>query len=99
MGEFIKTGVKAGVILQEYKGAYSLTAGFQADDGKINLEWSLGSHWDKATKQKVKNDKETPIKIYLGNKGMAIEVLKALLWELEGDPQVDPSVPEEDIPF
>ena len=47
MGNFIKTGVKAGVQLSEYKGAYSIQTGFQADDGKITLEWIRAEHWDK----------------------------------------------------
>ena len=82
---FVKTAVKAGVQLQDYKGQISIVSGSQDDTGKINLEWIRGEHWDAQVRKKVPNEKNTPLKIYLGSKERAIEVLTALLSELTGE--------------
>ena len=89
--EFLKVGTSTGVILSEWKGAISLETGFQDRDGKIQLEWVRGQHYDKEAKKKVPDDKDRPLKIYLGSKERAVEVLEALLWQLKGE--------KEDMPF
>jgi hypothetical protein len=98
MGNFIKTGVKAGVQLEEYKGNISLVSGFQDEAGKITLEWVRAEHWDKEAKKKVPNEKNTPLKIYLGSKERAVEVLSALVWELQGGKKPESAEPG-DVPF
>jgi len=84
MGEFIKVGVKSGVELQEYKGAYSIVSGFQDEQGKVTFEWVRAEHWDKDMKKKVPNEKNSPLKVYIGNQETAKNVLKTLLEQITG---------------
>jgi len=102
--KFHKTGVKAGVKLDQYKETYSIVSGYEGQDGKIGLDWVRAYRWDKATKQKVQNDKDTPAKVYLGERETAVKVLEAMLNELTGQGNGSNSTPvqeetESDIPF
>ena len=101
---FIKVGTSTGVQLQEYQGSINLQAGYEQKDGKIGLKWVRGKHYDKDQKKEVEDSKDTPLKIYLGNKEMARDVLKALYWQidqlLKEKPKEQPKTfPEEDVPF
>lgn len=96
----IKTGTSVGVKLEEYKGSISLVTGYEDKDGKLQLEWVRGKHWDKEARKKVENDKDSPLKIYLGSQSRAIEVLKTLLAQLTELPVfIGEQASKEDVPF
>lgn len=82
--EFLKVGTSTWVRLSEWKGAISIETGYEDKAGNVVLEWILAEHYDKAAGKKVPNDKNTPLKIYLGSKERAIEVLEALVDQLKG---------------
>ena len=90
-----------GVGIDEYQGNISLVAGYEGKDGKIQLEWVRGQHYDKEAKKKVPDDKDRPLKIYLGSKERAIEVLEALLWQLGVEIHQKEARPaeEDEVPF
>ena len=100
---FIKVGTSTGVRLSEWKGSLSLETGYQDKEGKIILEWVLGKHYDKESKQKVQDAKEKPLKIYLGNLERAEEVVKEILEQIrslkgQGGSASNPS-DDSEIPF
>ena len=92
MSEIIKTGVSQGVILEDYKGSYSLVSAWEDKDGKVNLKWGKFEVYDNKTK--TKSEKNLPVKIYIGNRDMAIEVLGELINRIKGKPESS-----EDVPF
>ena len=98
---FLKVGTSTGVQLQEYQGSINLQAGYEQKDGKIGLKWIRSKHFDKESKKEVEDAKDTPLKIYLGSKDRAIEVLEALVWQLGGQqPRGQAkSYQESNIPF
>ena len=76
---FIRTSGTQGVIMQEYNGKYSMSSAWEGKDGKINMTWAkLQTGRDEFAA------KATPVKVGLGEKDVAIGVLRTLLSELEG---------------
>jgi hypothetical protein len=68
---------KMGIELEEYKGTYSLAATFEGMDGKVRKEWAL-----RQVGRDKHADKDTPIKVVLGDRAKAIEVCHTILKEL-----------------
>jgi len=78
MSEAISTRNGNGIILEEYKGNYSLSSMREGQDGVFRAQW--------ATYQLGKDkhaDKDWPVKVNLGDRATAIGALKMLLAELE----------------
>ena len=69
-----------GVLLNEYRGEFSLVAAKRKDD-KIFMEWVFPQKRDGS---KGPIDKSLPWKIKLGPKAEAIKVLKFFIEQLEG---------------
>ena len=88
MSEAIKTGEKDGIILEEYKGNYSLISMREGSDGKFWKQY--------ATYQTGKDkhaEKDWPVKVALGSKETAIAAVKTILKELGGSAGGDDDVP------
>ena len=92
MSDPIRTTGKYGVELTEYKGEYGLTATYEDKSGK---------HWQQWGKRKIgKSDyaeKDSPIKIVLGDRKTAVAVLQLLLKQVLGEDSAIP--PTDDEPF
>ncbi len=78
-----------GVLLNEYRGEFSLVAA-KRKDGKIFMEWVFPQKRD-GSKEPI--DKSLPWKIKLGPKEEAIKALKFFIEKLEGG-----TPPADDIP-
>jgi len=80
-----------GVLLNEYKGSFSLVSAREDDKGKVWMEYCFPQKRD-GSKEPL--DKSLPWKVKIGDsKKEAIEVLKTFMLTL-----VDPD-PEKDEPF
>jgi hypothetical protein len=78
---------------------YSIAPVQKAGD-KLYYEWVRGKHYDKDAKKRVDDDKDRPLKVYLGTREEAIKALHSLLQGLGGDSQEPgPSIPDDSIPF
>lgn len=86
MAEYL-TGEKDGVAVEEYNGKWSLVAMYNGY--KQWAKYKIG-------KEKY-GEKDFPVKVTLGNKDKAIEILTAILAEIRGDGS-QPEDPE-DVPF
>jgi len=75
----IRTTGKAFIELEEYKGTYSLAACYEGNDGVVRKEWAL-----KQVGRDKHAEKDTPIKVTIGDKATAISVCCQLLKELTG---------------
>lgn len=89
------------IILDKYGDNYSLIAGQKGKtDGKLYKRWCFPQ-----AKDKKPSEKSIPLKITLGNRKEAIEMLMKLLDALDGQRPAKPAgvginVPsEQDIPF
>jgi hypothetical protein len=81
MSDFIRTKGTSGLLLQEYKGEYSLASAYESQSGKVILKW--------AKDQKGRDEyaeKATPVKVQLGDKQTAVAALKMIMAELQGQP-------------
>lgn len=95
MSEPIRTIGKYGVELTEYKGEFGLTATYESKDGKHYQQWG---------KRKVSKteyaEKDTPIKVILGDRKTAIGVLQMLITELGGSQEpIGYPKQDDDVPF
>ena len=92
----ISTGNKNGIILEEYKGNYSIAAQRESNDGRFFTQWAKPQ-----IGKDLYGDKAQPVKINLGNKETAIGALKMILKELgeEGFDRPIQPIDEKDIPF
>ena len=77
-----KTGVSSAIKLEVYKGVYSLSSGWIDKEGNFKLNWGEFERYNKETK--TKETKKLPLKITLGSRERAIEILDALKAELAG---------------
>lgn len=95
--------------LNEYQGTYEVVSG-NDNDGTFYMAWAIASEYDSGTNSSKPFKKEdgkyrnVPIKVVLGDKEEAIENLKWLLKQLEGEsPSPEPGSPEPllsgDVPF
>lgn len=76
--ESIRTGNKNGVLLEEYKGTYSLQAQRESNDGRFFTQWAKPQ-----IGKDVYGDRAQPVKVVLGDKNTALGVLKDLIREIE----------------
>jgi hypothetical protein len=83
--------------ISEYKGKFSLLSGWYDKEGEFKLNWCRGKHFDKTIHKMVEDQKDTPVKIFLGSKEDAIEALQAVLDELMTKDGTEPGT--DDIPF
>ena len=91
MGDVIATNSHEGIKLEEYKGAYSLSA--QRDNnGKY---WPIWAKYRKGRDEY--QEKDWPVKVTLGDRATAIGALKMIMAEIEGK-QAD-GLPDEEPPF
>jgi hypothetical protein len=69
-----------GILIEEYNEEYAIYLAQKGDDGRVYKRWC---------KMQIKKDEFTekalPVKINLGNQNEAIEALKWLLEQLNGD--------------
>jgi len=79
--EYDSTTYGDGILLNEYRGEFSLVAA-KSKDGEIYMEWVFPQKRD-GSKKPI--EKSLPWKIKLGPKTEAIKVLKFFLEKLEGD--------------
>jgi len=70
---------KVGCVLEEYQGSYNICAAQQGQDGKIYLRWCYNQ-----TKDRKPSEKTVPVKIGLGSKSQAIEMLETFVSILKG---------------
>jgi len=87
-----------GFILNEYNGGYSLAFANMGKDGRIYLKW----HFPQRIGSREPIDKSLPWEVKLGDRYEAIEALRHVIKELQGDEQAPAGgeVPEEDkVPF
>lgn len=80
MGDYIKTGPTSALKLEEYKGGYSLTAGWVNKDGEFKPNWCEVEFGKEKTKKKM------PIKISLGNSERTKEIIRELLSSFDDTP-------------
>jgi|GEM_PF-4781449 len=75
-----------GILLNEFKGEYSIVAAYEKKDGGIGVDFGV---------KKLK-DKEVPLPLAgkLGGKKQAADILRTMLAMLDGSPAQD-----EDEPF
>ena len=86
---------KVGCVLEEYQGSYNICAAQQGQDGKIYLRWCYNQ-----TKERKPSEKTVPVKIGLGSKDQAIEMLETFVSILKGEGEPAGSNTEDmDIPF
>ena len=99
----IQINQKSAVELEEYQGGFSLISCWYSTKKD---EWV--QQW--ATMQFGKEEKRAPVKVYLGQRDKAIQVLEEALAELRGNnkppkreqtPQADApiEIPDDEIPF
>jgi hypothetical protein len=81
----IKTGKSMGIELDYYNEKYSIVQGYEGKDGSFKPEGVRKSKWDKDANGPVLDEKNQTLKIYLGPKEQAIQVLTALLSEITGE--------------
>jgi hypothetical protein len=90
---------KNGVVIEEYKGVYSIKAvqKYQSQGGeKISYDWVRRETWNKDTrKREVPEKVNAAMGVSLGDKEQAISSLKALLAGLG----VEPDLGEGGVPF
>ena len=85
---------KVGCVLEEYQGSFNVCAAQQGKDEKIYLRWCYNQ-----TSERKPSEKTTPVKVGLGTKQQAIEILESFLSVLKEGQPIMPEVPEGDIPF
>jgi hypothetical protein len=90
--DFIRVDQYTVVKMENYKGVFSLTEGWEGRDGVFK------ANWIKQPFGKEKIEKELPKKIKLGDKETAKNVLLMLLAQL-GEPIEPQAAPMEEIPF
>lgn len=92
MGEFIRLGGEnkwdSGVSVEEYKGTYSLAAAYETKDGKVALRWAYPD------KDRKPAEKAQPVKIVIGTRDDAIELLRAVAGVIKGGKQENYRPPE-----
>ncbi len=84
----------SGFVLNEYKDEFSLIAAREGKNGSIFQQWGdLEVGKDKT--------KRLPVAIRLGDRATAIQVLREVLGELEGEGgrSEPPPIDDEDVPF
>jgi hypothetical protein len=74
----------SGILLEEYKGKYSLTSAYIGKDGQAQMKWCFRQEKDKDSHEN-KPGKSIPIKLELGTKEEAVKHLTALLDLLDPD--------------
>lgn len=79
----IRTGEKNFIELEEYKGTYSLAACYEGSDGTVRKEWAL-----RQTGRDKHADKDTPVKVVLGDAQTAVAALKQIIKQIEGGADV-----------
>jgi hypothetical protein len=90
------------VDLNEYNGTYELVAGNVSDD-KFYIEWCIGSEYDQEKNVPVPRKRENgkwmcmPVKVVLGDKTHAVEVLQQFIDHLVG--AIAEKTEESDVPF
>lgn len=65
--------------LEEYKGVYSIVEGYKTDDDKFKPSWC------KREIGKEKTEKNTPVRVKIGDKDQAKGVARWILSHFEGD--------------
>jgi hypothetical protein len=86
MENFIRTIGKQGVFVDEYQGKISLCAAYESGEGKAYRKWGK-----EQTKRDEYAEKATPVKVTLGTKENALEVLRQIA--------VAAGVLSNDVPF
>ena len=93
----ISTGNKNGILLENYKGTFSIQAQRESSDGRFFTQWAKPQ-----IGKDMYGDKAQPVKVILGDKITAIGALKMLLKELSEPAgfarDIEP-IEEENIPF
>ena len=79
--DFIMTNEQynSGIKVEEYNGTYSLVAAWMGKDGDVALKWGY-------IEKDKKPGKKLPIKVELGDRDQAIEVLQAALRLMNAEP-------------
>lgn len=94
----IRTNGKSFIELEEYKGVYSLAACYEGNDGEVRKEWAC-----KQIGRDRHAEKDTPVKVTIGDRATAIAVCCKILKELTGNeymPVGDKTAPtDSDTPF
>lgn len=87
---------REAVILNEYNGSYSLVSGQIGKDGKTYSRWAFPQNKDRKP-----NEKAIPVSVNLGDRYVAIDILKKMVAELEGSHAGESEQGEksDDIPF
>ena len=91
---YLTTKYGDGVKLEEYNGQYSLVATRQGENEVNYIQWVFLSKWKNG--EPVPGKKKLPMCVRLGDREMAIEVLKTILVKLEKGMGVED---DEGIPF
>ncbi len=95
--DVVKVDNYNSVTIQEYDGKFSLNAVQNGQNDNFYLKWAFPSEW-KNGKQKA-GDKAWPVRVMLGDRETAINVLSTVLIKLKGQASEIPDVPEDNIPF
>ena len=92
IGELVKTTKFGGICVDEYNGNISLMSAWENREGQVKPNMCTVKAKDFKTGEIA--EKYTALKIYLGSRDRAIEVLEELTRQLKGG-----AVGDEDIPF
>ena len=87
--DFIMTNEQynSGIKVEEYNGTYSLVAAWMGKDGDVALKWGY-------IEKDKKPGKKLPIKVELGDRDQAIEVLQAALRLMNAEPDGPMKLPK-----
>ena len=88
MAEYL-TGEKEGVAVEEYNGKWTLVSMYNG-----YKQWAKYKIGKDAYKEK-----DLPVKVSLGTRDKAIEILTAALREIRGDTPAADDAPFDDAPF
>ena len=96
MGEFIRLAgenkYNNGVSVEEYKGTYSLAAAYETRDGNVALRWAYPD------KDRKPAEKAQPVKIVIGSRDDAVELLRAVAAVIRGGEAYRPPVTRHEPP-
>jgi len=82
-----------GIILEEYKGAFSLVSAQKSKEGPVYKKWCFPVGKDKKPIEKM-----FPMGVRMGSKMQAVKTLKYFLEQLSTD-ENEPKTEDGDIPF
>lgn len=84
-----------GIALNQYNNEYSIVQARKSQDGDIWMEWCHPA------KKDGPGEKKFPLKVSLGMKEQAVQILEKIIYMIEGrsEPRQDSKVDDSSIPF